>query len=464
MDVFFVLEPLKSLFKNESEYVWKKNTADLIGQKLNSNQAMALAIAQAFKGAGKVSPNPLVGCVIVDDQDRLISVGHHPFVGGPHAEVVALQNALGIENLNSYSLATAQDFSKAFSKASILKGAKLYVTLEPCAHEGRTPACAKTLAKTEIAEVIYGLQDPNPLVAGQGAEIIRNSGKQATLFTDLEIVNSKYTGSKHTGSEYTGSDCIESDFSILENSHSKITSADWILALEKTCEHFLWNFRKKQIFTSLKVATSLDGHLAHLNRDSKWITGPSSRMHAHYLRAFHDALLVGVGTILQDNPSLNIRHPQYDHLKKKLIIVDKHAQILKKNWSEMKVFQAHSPENIYFVVSHDLEDFVKNQGFSSIGVPLKNNRFEWKDVLSALWDLGIRSLMVEAGASVLSSWLQAGLWQRLFIYQAPVILGGKSGITWSRDFSVPSMQDQLRLLEPQLKAIEKDNLITGKYG
>lgn len=367
---------------------------------LTDEQAMALAIREAFKGAGKVSPNPLVGCVILSSENKLLSVGHHPYVGGPHAEVMAIQNL----------------------QHPKLKNARVFVTLEPCAHEGRTPSCAKMLAKTNIAEVIYGLQDPNPLVAGQGAEILKQAGKKVVLYQGLKE------------------------------------------ALEQTCEHFLWNFRQKKVFVSLKVATSLDGQLAHFTGESKWITGEGSRQYAHYLRAFHDALMVGVGTVLQDNPSLNIRHPMFPGMQKKLIVVDKDGDCLKNKSTVQNIFQAHSPENLVFVVRHDLKDFVKNQGFACISLDLQEGHFVWSNMLSALWDLGIRSLMVEGGAQLISSVLQSSAWQRLFLFQAPVILGGRSGITWSREFQIPNMQDQVRLLEPQYKQIEKDILITGKYG
>jgi diaminohydroxyphosphoribosylaminopyrimidine deaminase/5-amino-6-(5-phosphoribosylamino)uracil reductase len=144
--------------------------------------------------------------------------------------------------------------------------------------------------------------------------------------------------------------------------------------------------------------------------------------------------------------------------------VDKDGDCLKNKSTVQNIFQAHSPENLIFVVRHDLKDFVKNQGFTCISLDLQEGYFVWSDMLSTFWDLGISSLMVEGGAQLISSVLQSSAWQRLFLFQAPVILGGRSGITWSREFQIPNMQDQVRLLEPQYKQIEKDILITGKYG
>jgi len=131
-----------------------------LGTLLSTEQAMKLAISEAYKGATRVSPNPLVGCVILDGQSRFLSVGHHSIYGGPHAEVEAL-NSL---------------------KASDLQGAHVIVTLEPCAHEGKTPSCAKALAQLPVAKVTYGLMDPNPLVSGQGVQILREAGIQVEEF------------------------------------------------------------------------------------------------------------------------------------------------------------------------------------------------------------------------------------------------------------------------------------------
>lgn len=131
-------------------------------QEMTDLMAMRLAIQEAYKGLGYVSPNPLVGCVILDSQNRFLASGYHARIGEAHAEMNALKK------LNPEDL----------------KGARVFVTLEPCAHEGRTGSCAKALSALPVKEVIYGLQDPNPLVSGKGAEIIRAAGIQCTLFQD----------------------------------------------------------------------------------------------------------------------------------------------------------------------------------------------------------------------------------------------------------------------------------------
>ena len=135
-----------------------------IGDQLTLEQAMRLAISEAKKGTGFVSPNPLVGCVIVDSNNRLISVGYHALYGHHHAEVDAL---------------------KKITDPKLLEGATVYVTLEPCAHEGKTPSCAKALAKLPIKKVVYGLHDPFPLVSGKGAAIVREAGIEAVELKDV---------------------------------------------------------------------------------------------------------------------------------------------------------------------------------------------------------------------------------------------------------------------------------------
>ena len=340
---------------------------------MNLDQAMQLAISEALKGAPFVSPNPKVGCVILDSQGELLSTGYHKKFGEAHAEIEALKN------LNPDQL----------------KGAHLIVTLEPCAHEGKTPSCAKTLAKLPIKKVTFGLVDPNPLVAGQGAKILKEAG--------IEV------------EEYQG-----------------ILKAD----LEEVCEEFLWNFRQKKVFVAVKIAQSLDGKIALLNGESKWITGPDSRQKVHELRAQYDAVLVGKNTILIDNPSLDIRHPKIQK-ENKVVVLDRSGEILKK-LNHLKMFTVHKPENLIVLPSLDLSS-----------------------VLSELYDKGIRSIMVEGGGRIYSSFLAQGLVQRLHLFTAPVILG--QGIGWADRFTLSDMGKKLELKSVKTSMIGEDTYLTGKF-
>jgi diaminohydroxyphosphoribosylaminopyrimidine deaminase / 5-amino-6-(5-phosphoribosylamino)uracil reductase len=338
---------------------------------MNLDQAMRIAITEALKGAPFVSPNPKVGCVILNSQGQLLSTGYHTRFGQAHAEIEALK-ALSPEQL---------------------KGAHVIVTLEPCAHVGKTPSCATTLAKLPIKKVTFGLRDPNPLVSGKGAQILVEAG--------IEV------------EEYQGD---------LKND------------LEESCEEFLWNFREKKIFVALKVAQSLDGKIALPSGESKWITGPESRERVHALRAQYDAVLVGKNTILVDNPSLNIRHPliQKDN---KVIILDRSGEILKKE-DQLKIFKVHKRENI----------FVQPQ-------------VELKTILSDLFDRGLRSILIEGGSRVYSSFLAQGLVQRIHVFTAPVILG--QGLGWADRLEVGGMDTKIQLKNIKTEKVGIDAYLTA---
>ena len=263
------------------------------GDHLSADQAMQLAIDVASGGASFVSPNPLVGCVVVDQQHRFLAFGFHHKYGEHHAEVDALLKLTSEE----------------------LKNSIFYVTLEPCAHQGKTGSCAQRLALLPLDKVIFGLIDPNPLVAGQGAAILKNAGKEVL--------------------EYQGP---------LKND------------LNELCEVFLKNYIQKKLFVAAKVATSLDGQIALKTGESQWITSPASRSYVHELRSYYDAVLVGRKTIEIDNPSLDIRHPQ---IKKEtvLIILDPQATLLKNInlGKQYKFLTSHKKEKIFFAVHQQVE-------------------------------------------------------------------------------------------------------------
>jgi diaminohydroxyphosphoribosylaminopyrimidine deaminase/5-amino-6-(5-phosphoribosylamino)uracil reductase len=365
-------------------------------QPLTDEQAMRLAIQEAYKGLGAVSPNPLVGCVILDSKDRFLAKGYHAKLGEAHAEINALQNL----------------------KTEDLKDAKVIVTLEPCAHQGRTPSCAKALANLPLREVIFGLQDPNPLVAGQGAEIIRKAGIKATEFSILKA------------------------------------------ELEEVCEHFLWNFREQKVFVSAKVASSLDGQLALVSGESKWITDETSREIAHVLRAAHDAILVGSNTVQTDDPSLDIRAEAFKKKQIKVIILDSDALCLSRA-DQLKLANIHDPSNVYFVVSDQIPDPPNPWGANVISLPAQGLGLDLDLLLTKLWQLGMRSILIEGGAHVLSSFISEKKAQRLYLFQAPMILGAKGGKAWTEQVTITSMGGRIALANQQYISLAKDILITG---
>lgn len=381
-----------------------------IGTKLTAEEAMSLAISEAYKGATRVSPNPLVGAVVLDAQGGFLSAGHHEFYGGPHAEVNALKN-----------LSPEQ-----------LKGAHAFVTLEPCAHEGKTPSCAKMMAKLPLKKVTFGLIDPNPLVAGQGAEILRQAGIEAEVFS-----------SPHPALD------------------AKIKTE-----LEEVCEAFLWNFRKKKVFVSLKMASSLDGQVALRSGESQWITGPESREYVHYIRACHDGILVGKGTIDFDNPSLNIRHPQITK-KNKVIVVDGEAELLPK-FTKLKLSEVHASEDVIWCVAEELREKVeKLRGTlaKSPDVVYVKTRvggdLDLEDLLAQLYKKGLRSVMVEGGAFTASSFVSYHLVNRLYMFQAPIIMGSGGSRSWTESVRISTMSDKIHLKNPRYLTFGNDFMITG---
>ncbi len=329
--------------------------------KLSLDQAMQLAIDEAYKGAAFVSPNPKVGCVVLDSNGYLLSIGHHQFFGGPHAEVEALKN-LSVDQL---------------------KGASLIVTLEPCAHEGKTPSCAKKIATLPIAQVVYGIQDPNPLVAGQGARILQDAGIQTF--------------------EYQGSLKAE---------------------LYDVCEEFLVNFTNKRVFVAMKVAQSLDGKIALKNGQSQWITGPESRDEVQRIRSYYDAVLVGHGTLVKDDPSLNIRIPGLDKINWAVILG------LKKISKDMKVFKVRPTEKV---------------------VSLSG---ELSEILQQMWDLGIRSVLVEGGSRVFSNFIKSGYVDRLHLFTAPIIMG--QGMGWTDNLEILNLESVARpqRIKTQMRGVD----------
>ncbi|WP_374075894.1 bifunctional diaminohydroxyphosphoribosylaminopyrimidine deaminase/5-amino-6-(5-phosphoribosylamino)uracil reductase RibD [Bdellovibrio bacteriovorus] len=380
------------------------------GTKLTDGQAMKLAISEAYKGATRVSPNPLVGAVVLDSQGGFLSCGYHEFYGGPHAEVNALKNLSNEE----------------------LKDAHVFVTLEPCAHEGKTPSCAKMMAKLPLKKVTFGLIDPNPLVAGQGADILRQAGIEA------EVFSTPNTSEAH----------------------------DIKIRLEEVCEAFLWNFREKKVFVALKMASSLDGQVALRSGESQWITGPESREYVHYLRACYDAILVGKGTIDFDNPSLNIRHPEIDK-KNKVVVVDGEGELLHR-FSDLKLSQVHAATDLFWCVAADLKEQVEKALATMPLAPqivyIKTNvggDLDLEDLLAQLYSKGIRSIMVEGGAFTASSFVNYHLVNRLYMFQAPIIMGSGGSRSWTETVRISAMKDKIHVNNPRYLTFGNDFMITG---
>jgi diaminohydroxyphosphoribosylaminopyrimidine deaminase/5-amino-6-(5-phosphoribosylamino)uracil reductase len=289
------------------------------------------------------------------------------------------------------------------------------------------------LAKLPIKKVTFGLIDPNPLVAGQGAEILRQVGIEADVYQagDLKL------------------------------------DQEMRIKLEEVCEAFLWNFRHKKVFVALKMASSLDGQVALKSGESQWITGSESREYVHYLRASYDGLLVGKGTIDFDNPSLNIRHPHIDK-KNKVVVIDGEGELLSK-YPDLKVSAAHTSDNVFWCVAEELkEEILKKAKHLTNGPQLvfvktkMGGDLDLEDLLAQLYKHGFRSILVEGGALTASSFVQSKLVNRIYMFQAPIIMGAGGSRSWTETMRIEEMKDKVFIQHPTYKTFGNDFMITGR--
>ncbi len=355
---------------------------------------MKLAISEAQKGFGKVSPNPPVGCVVLSPDGDLISKGYHRHFGGNHAEIEALEKI----------------------EEETLKGAQVFISLEPCSYEGKTPSCAKRLAALPIAGVYYGSLDPNPRVNGAGIEILKNAGKRVTHLSECE-----------------------------EDAKSLI-------------EVFSWNVSHNLPFVAGKVGITLDGHLAHSSGKSQWITGEESRKDVHLLRAQYDSVLIGKETLLLDDPSLNSRLSEYRDLENWVIVFDQKGSLLDRI-DEFQISKVRDKSKILFVVDEEL----KHSSSIAFGCPVDSSGFfDIPELLKRIYKKGIYSILVEGGARALSSFVEQKSLHQIYCYIAPIILGGKSGINWMSDVFHTDLGSAMYLENVRHKSFGNDIRISGR--
>jgi len=306
---------------------------------MNHTLYMRRALELAEWGRGYVSPNPKVGCVIVH-QDRIIGEGWHRAYGGPHAEVHAINS---VEN------------------QSLLPESTVYVTLEPCAHWGKTPPCANLLEEKKVKKVIIAAVDSNPLVGGKGIEILKNAG-------------------------------IAVETGVLEE------KARW------QNRRFFTQIEKQRPYVILKWAQTEDGLVARENFDSKWISNAQSRQLVHKWRAEEDAILVGKNTAAYDNPRLDVR----DWVGKNPIrvVLDSHLGLPKN----LNLFDQSIPTLIFNTVKSETIENLEWIRLSEINP---------KVILKELHSRKIQSLIVEGGSQVLSQFIESGLWDEARVFTAP---------------------------------------------
>lgn len=353
---------------------------------------MHLALELASRANILTSPNPKVGCVIVKN-NVILGQGWTQAVGQAHAEVMALRDAVSLGNDT--------------------RGATAYVTLEPCSHYGRTPPCANALIEAGIARVVAAIGDANPQVAGRGFSMLQAAG---------------------------------------------IVVAHGLLANEAR-EMNLGFFKRMETgrpWVRLKMAASLDGYTALPNGRSQWITGTEARVDGHHWRAKSDAILTGIGTVLADDPQMNVRLSELEVLRQPhKFVLDSHLRIpvsakLLQGASTTIVHASHQPE---------AEESLRQVGASLLYLPVKDNSQTQVDLaalMSVVGEQQINEFHVEAGAKLSGALITANCVDELLLYLAPKLLGSGAGM-----FALPELRDLNQARELSLHEIKQlsDNTI-----
>jgi len=330
------------------------------GEKEDIN-FMRRALELSWQGAGFVNPNPLVGAMIVKD-GKVIGEGFHEYFGGPHAEVNAIRNAGGS-----------------------VEDATMYVTMEPCSHTGKTPPCTEAIIASGIRKVVAGIQDPNPLVSGEGFMMLQKAG-------------------------------IEVNTGILKDD------------IEKLNEIFLHYIRTKTPFCTIKTAMTLDGKTAAVSGDSKWITCAESRGYVHELRHRYSSILTGVDTIIADDPELTDRSAGKKQSNPVRIIADTSARIPLHS----RVLTDKQAPTILATTQKANPDILKQiekLGIRIIICPLADNRVDLIYLMRELGGMGIDSVLVESGGELNYSLITGKLVRKMVTFISPKIIGGKTAGT-----------------------------------
>jgi len=326
------------------------------------NIFMREALRHARKGLGRTSPNPAVGAVIVRE-GRVIAGGYHRRAGGNHAEVEALAGLGG--------------------KAK--RGDILYVTLEPCNHQGRTPPCTKAILSSGLKKVVVGMRDPNPRVSGGGCEFLAGKGVEVTV------------------------GILEPECRRLNEAYIKFVTTG-------------------RPFVAAKSALTVDGWTGTSTGHSQWITNEKSRQFVHRLRDKADGVMVGVGTVVADDPSLTARLGNRKGRDPLRIIVDTHLRIP----PEAKVLNTDSPSGTVIAVGDDVPAArlrrIQKGGVSALLCPKKGGRVDLAALMDILGKMSVVSLLVEGGSTLMGSLIRERLIDKFYFFVAPKILGGGDGI------------------------------------
>ncbi|HWZ86237.1 MAG TPA: bifunctional diaminohydroxyphosphoribosylaminopyrimidine deaminase/5-amino-6-(5-phosphoribosylamino)uracil reductase RibD [Thermoanaerobaculia bacterium] len=353
------------------------------------------ALALAERARYTVSPNPMVGAVVVR-AGTAVGEGFHRRAGGPHAEVVALRRA-----------------------GAAARGADLYLTLEPCVSQGRTPACAPAVIASGVRRVVVAATDPNPLVAGRGVRALRRAG--------LEVV---------------------------------LARAPWRGRALDQNEKFRASIARGWPFVLAKWASTLDGRIASAKGESRWITGEAARRRGLELREEYDAVLVGAGTVLADDPRLTRRLAKARGLAHWRIVLDGRLRVPEsaralRGAGERLVVTAASPD-------HPKARRLSRRGIRVWSLPGRpGGSVDLRRLLVELSRHGVTSLMVEGGGQTLGSFFESGLVDKVAAFLAPRVLGGR-GATGAVGGTGFALADAPELARARVERVGADLLVTGR--
>ncbi len=348
---------------------------------------MAHALRIAARGLGRTWPNPAVGCVIVNN-GVIVGRGWTQPGGRPHAEVMALRQA-----------------------GAAARGATAFVTLEPCAHHGKTGPCAEALTAAGVARVVAALQDPDPRVSGKGHAMLRAAG--------IEVVEN-----------------------VMATEASRANAG------------FLKRVTQGLPFVTLKLATTLDGRIATATGESRWITGPASRRAVHTMRLNHDAVLVGSGTARADDPDLTVRDLGASHQPIRIVMDSRLSHS-----ADSRLGQTARQNPVWLLHTEAAPTAARaawaGQGAMLLEVPAENGRIAPRAALQALAAQGLTRIFCEGGGSLAASLIAAGLVDDLALFSAGALIGA-DGQPALAPLGLAALKDAPRLTLRETKAIGPD--------
>jgi diaminohydroxyphosphoribosylaminopyrimidine deaminase/5-amino-6-(5-phosphoribosylamino)uracil reductase len=373
---------------------------------------LGMAVDLAWEGLGVNSPNPLVGCVIVKD-DEIVGRGVHLYEKKNHAEAAALEEA-----------------------GDKSKGAALYVNLEPCNHQGRTPPCTEAIIAAGIKRVVYGINDPNREVRGGGAVYLASNEISVEKCNDIGLIKK----------------------------------------MEEQNRFFFTHKRMSRPYVTYKTAASLDGRIATSKKHSKWITHNTALAVAHLLRGVYDAILVGRSTAEEDNPRLTYRPGEKGDVDMPEIIFPYSPKNLKtplrvvldadlKLPVESQLFDTKDVPTVA-IAAQDADEGkagkLAERGVEVIRVPREGNSLDLGAAMGELAAKGIQSLLIEGGGETAGKFFDSGLIDELNIFYAPVIIGGRDAVPMIGGEGVARLIDSIKISDMRTQFVGQDLLVVGR--